>query len=222
MNKLIESIRAMMAEEFSAISMTDAMVAIGLSFVLGLFVVLIYRVTYGGICYSKSFAGCLIMLSMVTALVILVIASNVVLSLGMVGALSIVRFRTAIKEPSDTAFAFWAIATGIVCGAGYAVIACLMTILLGVLFVVLHAVSDIQIRGSYMVVVRYNGDCGAEKKMQNFRRYRLKNKNMVGDATELVAEVMLSKADMERLEKLRNEEGVLEITIMQSVSGSVL
>ncbi len=222
MNKLIQYIQAMMAEEFSAISMTDAIIAIGLSFVLGLFVVLIYRVTYGGICYSKSFAGCLVMLSMVTSLVILVIASNVVLSLGMVGALSIVRFRTAIKEPSDTAFAFWAIATGIVCGAGYAVIACLMTLLLGVLFVALHAFSRIQIRGSYMVVVRYQGNCDAEKKMQSFRRYRLKNKNMMGEITELVAEVLLSKTDMEKVEKLRDEEGVLEITVMQSVSGSVL
>lgn len=222
MNKLIQYIRAMMAEEFSAISMTDAMVAIGLSFVLGLFVVLIYRVTYGGVCYSKSFAGCLMMLSMVTALVILVIASNVVLSLGMVGALSIVRFRTAIKEPSDTAFAFWAIATGIVCGAGYAVIACLMTLLLGVLFVALHAFSGIQTRNSYMVVVRYTGQCQAEKKLQSYRRYRLKNKNMTGEATELVAEVILSKSEMENLEKLRSEEGVLEITVMQSVSGSVL
>ena len=222
MNKLMEYIRTMMAEEFSAITMTDALVAIGLSFILGLFVVLIYRVTYGGICFSKSFANCLIMLSMVTALVILVIASNVVLSLGMVGALSIVRFRTAIKEPSDTAFAFWAIATGIVCGAGYAVIACLMTLLLGVLFVVLHAFSGMRIRNSYMVVLRYSGNCNAERKLQSYRRYRLKNKNLSGDTTELVAEVILSKAEMEKLERLRNEEGVQEITIMRSVSGSVL
>ena len=97
-----------------------------------------------------------------------------------------------------------------------------LVVLLGVLFVALHAFSRIQLRGSYMVVVRYEGNCHAEKKMQNFRRYRLKNKNMVGQTTELVAEVMLSKADMEKVEKLRQEEGVLEITIMQSVSGSVL
>ena len=222
MRNLIESIRAMIAEEFSAIPMADALIAIGLSFLLGLFVVLIYRVTYGGICYSKSFASCLLMLSMVTALVILVIASNVVLSLGMVGALSIVRFRTAIKEPSDTAFAFWAIATGIVCGAGYAVIACLMTLLLGVLFVLHHAFSGMRMRHSYMVVVRYSGKCDAEKKLQTYRRYRLKNKNLTGDTTELVAEVVLSKAEMEELETLRNEEGVEEITIMRSVNGSVL
>ena len=222
MNELITTIRDMITEEFSAISMADAMLAIGLSFVLGLFVVLIYKVTYGGVCFSKSFAGCLIMLSMVTALVILVIASNVVLSLGMVGALSIVRFRTAIKEPSDTAFAFWAIATGIVCGAGYTVIACLMTVLLGTLFVAIHVFSAAQKKGSYMVVVRYNGECKAEGKLSHMRHYQLKNKNMTADATELVAEIMLTSADMKRIEALRDEPGVQEITIMSSVGGSVL
>ncbi|MBQ8910600.1 MAG: DUF4956 domain-containing protein [Oscillospiraceae bacterium] len=222
MNKLMSTIQNMITEEFSAIPMAEAILAIGLSFVLGLFVVLIYKVTYGGVCFSKSFAGCLIMLSMVTALVILVIASNVVLSLGMVGALSIVRFRTAIKEPSDTAFAFWAIATGIVCGAGYTVIACLMTVLLGTLFVAIHVFSAAQKKGSYMVVVRYNGECKAEGKLSHMRHYQLKNKNMTADATELVAEIMLTSADMKRIEALRDEPGVQEITIMSSVGGSVL
>ena len=222
MNELITTIRDMITEEFSAISMADAMLAIVLSFVLGLFVVLIYKVTYGGVCFSKSFAGCLIMLSMVTSLVILVIKSNMALSLGMVGALSIVRFRTAIKDPSDTAFAFWAIATGIVCGAGYTVIACLMTVLLGTLFVAIHVFSAAQKKGSYMVVVRYNGECKAEGKLSHMRHYQLKNKNMTADATELVAEILLTSADMKRIEALRDEPGVQEITIMSSVGGSVL
>lgn len=222
MKDLIAAIQGAIADEFSAISMMDALLAIGLSFVLGLFVVLIYKTTYGGVCFSKSFAGCLIMLSMVTALVILVIASNVVLSLGMVGALSIVRFRTAIKEPSDTAFAFWAIATGIVCGAGYTIIACLMTLLLGVLFVVLHAVSSRKRMGSYMIVVRYNEDSTVEQKLRALPNYQLKNKNMTAVATELVAEVVLNDADMKKLSELRKEKGVQEITVMSSVGGSVL
>lgn len=222
MKDLFTVIQGMITEEFTAISMTDALLAIGLSFVLGLFVVLIYKVTYGGVCFSKSFAGCLIMLSMVTSLVILVIASNVVLSLGMVGALSIVRFRTAIKEPSDTAFAFWAIATGIVCGAGYVVIACLMTVLLGMLFVAIHLFSSGKRKGSYMVVVRYTDDRNVEQKLQSLRHYQLKNKNMTAGATELVAEVMLNDAEMQKLSKLRADPGVQEITVMSSVGGSVL
>ena len=222
MKNLFTVIQGMIAEEFTAISMTDALIAIGLAFALGLFVVLIYKVTYGGVCFSKSFAGCLIMLSMVTALVILVIASNVVLSLGMVGALSIVRFRTAIKEPSDTAFAFWAIATGIVCGAGYTIIACLMTLLLGALFVGLHMFSTGNRAESYMVVVRYKGECNVEQKLRSFRHYQLKNKNMSAGATELVVEILLNDVEMQKLSKLQEEPGVQEITVMSSVAGSVL
>ena len=222
MNDIVSNIRDMFQQEFSAISLTDAILSIGLSFVLGLFVVLVYKVTYGGISYSKSFAATLIMLSMVTALVILVIASNVVLSLGMVGALSIVRFRTAIKEPSDTAFAFWAIATGIVCGAGYVIIATLMTLLLGLLFVLLHAVAKTQRKGSYLVVLRLSGESKAEEALSRMRGYTLKNKSLVGSTTEIVAEVVLSAEQMKKLEELRDEPGVEQISIMRSVSGSVL
>lgn len=222
MNEIINAIQGMISEELTAISMTDAILSVALSFILSLFVVLIYKITYGGVSYSKSFAGCLIMLSMVTSLVILVIASNVVLSLGMVGALSIVRFRTAIKEPSDTAFAFWAIATGIVCGAGYVLIAVLMTVLLGLLFVAVHAVSRGSRKDSYMIIVRYSGPCEIEEELRTLRRYQLKSKTVSADATELVAEAKLSAAEVDGLDGLRRQEGVVELTVMRSVSGSVL
>ena len=209
-------------EEFSAISMGDMLVAIALSFVLSLFIVFIYRITYAGVSYSKSFAGCLIMISMVTTLVILVITSNVVLSLGMVGALSIVRFRTAVKEAADTAFLFWAIATGIICGAGYVTIAVLATLLLGVLFVAVHAFGSKHKSDSYMVVVRYEADSAVEKEVAGLPGYQLKNKTMYASATELVAEVRLDAKAMEKLNSLRSEPGVQEITVMRSVTGSVL
>ena len=99
-------IKGKFLEEFSAISIQQMLIAIALSFALSLFIVFIYRITYAGVSFSPSFAGCLIMISMVTTVVILVITSNVVLSLGMVGALSIVRFRTAVKDARDTAFLF--------------------------------------------------------------------------------------------------------------------
>ena len=222
MNNFSDIIKTKFLEEFTAISVNDALVAIGLAFALSLFIVFVYRITYGGVSYSKSFAGCLIMLAMVTAVVILVISSNVVLSLGMVGALSIVRFRTAIKEPTDTAFAFWAIATGIICGAGYVALSAMMTFLLGMLFVLVHVFSRTVKRGSYLVVLRCDGDCAAADKLAAFRNYRLKNKNMTAGATELVAEMELNNKDMVLLERLRSEPGVQEISVMASVSGSVL
>ena len=120
-------------EEFTAISVGTLLTTLLLSFVLGLFVLVIYRVTYGGVSFSKSFALSLVMLSMVTALAILTVRSNVVLSLGMVGALSIVRFRTAIKEPLDIAFLFWAIAVGIVLAAGFIPLAVFGSVIIGVM-----------------------------------------------------------------------------------------
>ena len=120
-------------EEFTAISVGTLLTTLLLSFALGLFVLVIYRVTFGGVSFSKSFALSLVMLSMVTSLAILTVRSNVVLSLGMVGALSIVRFRTAIKDPMDTVFMFWSIVIGIITGAGYITVAILAALLLGAL-----------------------------------------------------------------------------------------
>ena len=209
-------------EEFSAISINDMLVAIALSFVLSLFIVYIYRVTYAGVSFSHSFAGCLILISMVTTMVILVITSNVVLSLGMVGALSIVRFRTAVKDARDTAFLFWAIASGIICGAGYVTISILSALLLGLLFVLVHAFGGKFKSNTYMVVARFEDGSDVEGQLAALPGYRLKNKTMAGSATELVAEVRLDNAGMEQLSSLRSVAGVKEISVMSSVSGSVL
>ena len=198
------------------------LIAIGMAFLLSLYIVFIYRVTYAGVSFTKTFAGCLIMIAMVTALVIQVITSNVVLSLGMVGALSIVRFRTAVKEASDTAFLFWAIATGIICGAGYVAIAILSTLLLGLLFALVYAFSKKGKSGRYMVVVRYSAEAELEATLKKMPGYVMKNKTLRAGTTELVAEIRLGDAQMQQLNKLQGKEGVQEISIMHSVSGSVL
>ena len=120
----------------NSFSTLDVLLALGLSFVLGLFIFLIYKKTYQGVMYSDSFGVSLIAMSMITSLVIIAVTSNVVLSLGMVGALSIVRFRTAIKEPMDIAFLFWAIAVGIVLGAGLLPLAIIGSVIIGIIIVV--------------------------------------------------------------------------------------
>ena len=117
-------------------STLDVLLALGLAFVIGLFIFLIYKKTYQGVMYSDSFGVSLIAMSMITSLVIIAVTSNVVLSLGMVGALSIVRFRTAIKEPMDIAFLFWAIAVGIVLGAGLLPLAIIGSVIIGIIIVV--------------------------------------------------------------------------------------
>ena len=120
----------------NSFSTLDVLLALGLSFVLGLFIFLIYKKTYQGVMYSDSFGVSLIAMSMITSLVIIAVTSNVVLSLGMVGALSIVRFRTAIKEPMDIAFLFWAIAVGIVLGAGLLPLAVIGSVIIGIIIVI--------------------------------------------------------------------------------------
>ena len=222
MINIIDIIQGKFIEEFSAISMAELIIAVTLSFLLGLFVVFIYRTTYAGVNFSSSFAGCLIMISMVTTLVILIISSNVVLSLGMVGALSIVRFRTAVKEATDTAFLFWAIATGILCGAGYVTISILATLLLGLLFVAVFVLSKKQKFGSYMIVARYDAGSPVEDKLMELPGFTMKNKSMTRECTELVGEVRLKDTSFRAVNGLRDLEGVRELSIMSSASGTTL
>lgn len=123
-------------ENVTAVSLTDMVLALTLSFGLGLFIYYVYRKTYAGVMFSQSFGGSLIAMTMITTMVILAVTSNVVLSLGMVGVLSIVRFRTAIKEPMDIAFLFWAIAGGIVLAAGMIPLAIFGSVIIGIIMIV--------------------------------------------------------------------------------------
>lgn len=123
-------------ENVTAVSLMDMVLALTLSFGLGLFIYYVYRKTYAGVMFSQSFGGSLIAMTMITTMVILAVTSNVVLSLGMVGALSIVRFRTAIKEPMDIAFLFWAIAGGIVLAAGMIPLAIFGSVIIGIIMIV--------------------------------------------------------------------------------------
>ena len=123
-------------ENVTAVSLIDMVLALTLSFGLGLFIYYVYRKTYAGVMFSQSFGGSLIAMTMITTMVILAVTSNVVLSLGMVGALSIVRFRTAIKEPMDIAFLFWAIAGGIVLAAGMIPLAIFGSVIIGIIMIV--------------------------------------------------------------------------------------
>ncbi len=123
-------------ENVTSVSVLDMVLAIVLAFLVGLFIFFVYRKTYSGVMYSPSFGVSLIAMTMITTLVILAVTSNVVLSLGMVGALSIVRFRTAVKEPLDIAFLFWAIAVGIVLAAGIIPLAIFGSVVIGVMLLV--------------------------------------------------------------------------------------
>ena len=123
-------------DNVTAVSLLDMGIALILSFCLGLFIFMVYKKTFNGVMYSSSFGVTLVALTMITTVVILAVTSNVVLSLGMVGALSIVRFRTAIKEPLDIAFLFWSIAVGIVLAAGMIPLAVVGSVVIGVILLI--------------------------------------------------------------------------------------
>ena len=122
-------------EKAASFSVLDTVLALVLAFVLGLFIFLVYKKTFHGVMYSASFGVSMLAMTMVTTLIILAVTSNVILSLGMVGALSIVRFRSAIKEPLDIAFLFWSISVGIVLGAGLIPLAVIGSLFIGVIMV---------------------------------------------------------------------------------------
>lgn len=141
-------------ENINSVSYLDMAIALILAFGIGLFIFFVYKKTYQGVMFSSSFGVTLIALTMITTVVILAVTSNVVLSLGMVGALSIVRFRTAIKEPLDIAFLFWAIAVGIILAAGMIPLALIGSIIIGVILIIF--VNKKSHKNPYIVVISCN------------------------------------------------------------------
>ena len=143
------------AFSFGDLSVVRILLTLGLAFLIGMYIFAIYRKTFSGVMYSKNFGVSLVMLAMITSFIILPITSNLTLSLGMVGALSIVRFRTAVKDPIDTVYMFWSIAVGIALGAKFFLPAILASAVIGVLMLLL---SGMRFRSTmpYLLVLRFN------------------------------------------------------------------
>lgn len=197
-------------QNVTSVSILDMALALGLSFAIGLFIFLIYRKTYAGVMYSASFGVTLVGLTMISTFVILAVTSNVVLSLGMVGALSIVRFRTAIKEPLDIAFLFWAIAAGIVLAAGMIPLAVLGSVFIGlVLLVFANRKSHVS---PYMVVISCADQPAEEAAMdllrKNVKKCVVKSKTVRRGAIELNAEIRLAEENTGFVNALSGLTGV--------------
>lgn len=143
-------------EKMSSVSILDVLMALALAFVIGLFIMQVYKKTFKGVMYSESFGISLIALCLITTLIILAVTSNVVLSLGMVGALSIVRFRSAIKEPIDIAYLFWSIGIGIVIGAGLISLAIIGSIFIGLVMILF--VNRKTTNNPYILVINCEND----------------------------------------------------------------
>ena len=197
-------------ENAASVSLFDMALALLLSFGLGMFIFLVYKKTFSGVMYSSSFGVTLVALTMITTLVILAVTSNVVLSLGMVGALSIVRFRTAIKEPLDIAFLFWAIAAGIVLAAGLIPLAVAGSVCVGaVLLALVNRKSHLD---PYIMVLRCEGgesETAARSCLErSVKRLVVKSKTVQAGEVELQLELRLLGEDTGFVNTLASMEGV--------------
>ena len=197
-------------ENVTAVSLPDMALALALSFCLGLFIYLVYKKTYSGVMFSRTFGGSLVAMTMITTMVILAVTSNVVLSLGMVGALSIVRFRTAIKEPMDIAFLFWAIAGGIVLAAGMIPLAIVGSIIIGLILIVFCNRKSTE-KPFIAVITCRDGE--AEKQVGQYlagqvKKAVVKSKSAQKGNIELSYEVSLKGSDTGFITTLSEMEGV--------------
>ena len=205
-----EIFKSSFLENVTAVSPLDMVLTIILAFGTGLFIFFVYKKTYQGVMYSSSFGVTLIALTMITAQVILAVTSNVVLSLGMVGALSIVRFRTAIKEPLDIAFLFWSIAAGIILAAGMIPLAVIGSVVIGL--ILLLFVNKKPHRNPYIVVLSC-ADHGAETQAMQYltqqtQRCVVKSKSVQPGHIEINAEVRLREENTDFVNTLCGIEGV--------------
>ena len=197
-------------ENISAVTVLDMVLTLALSFGIGLFIFFVYKKTYRGVMYSSSFGVTLIALTMITSLVILAVTSNVVLSLGMVGALSIVRFRTAIKEPLDIAFLFWSIAVGIVLAAGMIPLAVIGSVVIGL--ILLFFVNKKSHKNPYIVVLaceNHDSETEAMKYVSSqTERCTVKSKSAQNDTVEINMEVRLKDDNTDFINALSSMNGV--------------
>ena len=210
-------------ENVSSVSVVDMAAALLLAFGLGMFIFFVYKKTFSGVMYSSGFGVTLIALTMITTLVILAVTSNVVLSLGMVGALSIVRFRTAIKEPLDIAFLFWSIAAGIVLAAGMLPLAVFGSLFIGIVLLVF--VNRKPHLNPYIVVIGCEGH-ESERQALEFLKGRVqrcvvKSKTAQKGMVELNLEIRMKEDNTDFINELAAMDGI-NSAVLVSYSGEYM
>ncbi len=203
-------------ESVTEFSFLDTILGLVIALAIGLFIFLVYKKTLTGVMYSSGFGLTLIGLSLVTTLVIMAVTSNVVLSLGMVGALSIVRFRTAIKEPVEIVFLFWALAVGIVIGAGMIPLAIIGSVIIGVILLIF---ANRKIRNNpYILVMNCKNEQAEEAVLSilssGVEHYIIKSKTINADGIELTAELRTKDATTSFVNRITDLPDVMNATLV--------
>ena len=209
---------AYFAQQFASLTPMKVVIALALGFLVGVIIAFVYKKCYRGVLYSPTFAMTLVMLTLITTPVVMCIKSDLSLSMGMVGALSIVRFRTAVKDPMDTAYMFWALTMGILLGAGQFFLTALTVVGIAILITV---VVNMQSRrmNSFLLVLRMGDEAerAASQIVASVRNQQLKSKTVSSNGIEATYEVRVDKPDA-LLNKLRAVQGVYDATLV-SYSG---
>lgn len=210
-------LKSSFVEKLSSISYLDMAIALLLAFVVGLFIMQVYKKTFKGVMYSESFAISLLALCLITTLIILAVTSNVVLSLGMVGALSIVRFRSAIKEPIDIAYLFWSISAGIVIGAGLIPLAIVASIFIGIVMILF--VNKKTTNNPYILVINCSDDDSENNALdlllKSVEKYNVKSKTVSPvNGVEITVEVGLKKNTTKFVNAISKLEGISNVVLV--------
>lgn len=204
----------------SDISVSKILITLAIAFVIGLFIFILYKRIFSGVLYSKSFNVSLIGMTMITAMIIIAINSNLVLSLGMVGALSIVRFRTPIKDPTDLIFLFWAAAAGIVTGAGFFTLAIIGSVVIGLILFLF--IKNTSVENPYLLVVNCDSDESEQlvhsQISQYANRYNVKQKTVSPGNIEVTLEVRLRKGEGSFVNQI-SELGGVKNAVLISYNG---
>jgi hypothetical protein len=196
-------------------TLTPIIVALVASFAIGLLIYYVYQRSFRGVVYNQAFSVSLAVLTILTTMITLAISSNIALSLGMVGALSIVRYRTAIKDPADIIFLFWAVGSGITIGAKLHYLA-----LVGALIVILMLVTigrKTSTREIYIMIVHYTGDdiAGELRRILHGKRYQIKSKTIRKDNVELAVEIEVKNNNTAFMDAIKNMSAVSDVSLIQ-------
>ena len=218
---IVDTIKKSVLDNFSGtISVGSMLCSLIVAFLIGIFIIYVYRKTYTGVVYSKAFGLCILMLAMVTAMIIRTISSNISLSLGMVGALSIVRFRTAVKEPVDTGFMFWGISAGIMAGAGLYVIAVIASLGIGILYFVTYLMG-FKVANRYLLVLKYKSSAhdNVMRRLKAIKKFKIRSKSIFGNEIELSLEIDMKEGkrgniSTEVVDQFNDVDGVINASLI--------
>ncbi len=202
---------------YPSITIERVILSLTISFAIGLFLFFMYRKTFTGVIYNRAFNISIVLTALIVTLVVIPISSNVALSLGTIGALSIIRFRTAVKDPKDIVFMFWAIAVGILSGAGLYIVAIIGTPMIGLFLFILSGVN-FHSAETFLLAVNYSSE--AESAVQSaLPKNKLRSRTVTREGVELMVEVQAPQKDAPKVDQLLGIEGVRDASLVSYNAG---